>query len=212
VVNSLFLDQRAARLGKWRPCAQARKLGPSGILLDQLLSRDGLPFDEAVGVLRSKYGVSTPLKDLEAMREHLPARSGRSFVDDSEIDTLSAARGTSSAEDDAIRAIDMSSEAERVDRALASALEELSAEDQLILKMRFRDDLQIAQIARLLRLEQKPLYRRIEHVMGVLRRQLVARGVVAERVRELIEYSPGALAPVIENKSVENRVTGPSIP
>ena len=211
VINRLFLDQRAARLGKWRPSAQARRLGPVGRLLDQLLTRDGLPFDEAVALLRSKHGILLPLTELEAIRERLPARGGRSFVGQDEIDLLPAA-GTVSAEDDAIRAIDMVSEGERVEGALASALGELSAEEQLILKMRFLDDLQVAQIARLLGVEQKPLYRRIEHVMGVLRGHMTRRGVVAERVRELIEYSPGVLDSVFEKPSGENHLTGPSIP
>ena len=48
VVLRHVLDQRNARWGKWRPSVLARQLGPIAILLDQLLTRDGLSFDEAV--------------------------------------------------------------------------------------------------------------------------------------------------------------------
>ncbi|HEX2281159.1 MAG TPA: hypothetical protein VHG52_05280, partial [Thermomicrobiales bacterium] len=48
IANRHFLDTRIAQWGKWRPSAQARRLGPTAVLLDQLMSRDGLLLDEAV--------------------------------------------------------------------------------------------------------------------------------------------------------------------
>ena len=46
VVQRHFLDSRTAVWGRWRPCACARRAGPAGVLLDQLLIRvraPGLP-------------------------------------------------------------------------------------------------------------------------------------------------------------------------
>src|SRR5262245_61007781 len=42
VVQRLFLDYRIALWGKWRPSAEARGLGPLGIKLDRLRSRERL--------------------------------------------------------------------------------------------------------------------------------------------------------------------------
>ena len=61
--------------------------------------------------------------------------------------------------------------------ALAAALQQLDPQDRLILKMRFQDNFQVAQIARLLRVEAKPLYRRLERIMKVLRQAMEAQGI-----------------------------------
>jgi RNA polymerase sigma factor (sigma-70 family) len=76
-------------------------------------------------------------------------------------------------------------EAVRIQRALTAALAALGAEDRLILKYRFCQDLQVSQIARLLKLDQKALYRRLEQTMKVLRRELEVRGVDRGRIEGL---------------------------
>ena len=40
-------EARIAEWGKWRPSAVAKRLGPTAVLLDRLLTRDGRPFDDA---------------------------------------------------------------------------------------------------------------------------------------------------------------------
>src|SRR6202008_4136539 len=58
VVKRHFLDDRNARWGKWRPSAQARRLGPVAVLLDQFLTRDRLPFEEAVQAIEARHGAT----------------------------------------------------------------------------------------------------------------------------------------------------------
>jgi RNA polymerase sigma factor for flagellar operon FliA len=48
------------------------------------------------------------------------------------------------------------------------------------------DGFTLAHVARLLRLEQKPLYRRVERLVRTLRASLEAEGVSAAEVRELL--------------------------
>jgi RNA polymerase sigma factor (sigma-70 family) len=73
------------------------------------------------------------------------------------------------------------------ERALASAIAEEPAEDQVILRMRFWEGSSVADIARALRIEQKPLYRRLERALGSLRQQLELQGISADHVRALLE-------------------------
>jgi DNA-directed RNA polymerase specialized sigma subunit len=47
----------------------------------------------------------------------------------------------------------------------SGALAELGSQDRLILKMRFQDGFQVSRISRLLGLDQKELYRRLERTM-----------------------------------------------
>jgi RNA polymerase sigma factor for flagellar operon FliA len=71
-------------------------------------------------------------------------------------------------------------------QALAKALESLPAQDRIIIKMRFDDGFSVAEIAKAMTLEQKPLYRRIEKLLIDLRRALEASGVSAAQIREAI--------------------------
>lgn len=85
---------------------------------------------------------------------------------------------------------------------LQNALSALSEEDRLILKLRFQDSIKISQIADLLDLPAKWLYRRIQVILGSLRSVLEDEGWNRDRVRPLdwrleglqLEYSSPAYA------------------
>jgi len=62
--------------------------------------------------------------------------------------------------------------------ALQSALQDLPLADQLLLTLRFNDNLQAAEIARVLRLpSQFHVYRRLDRVLGQLRQGLGRKGI-----------------------------------
>src|SRR5688500_3157528 len=54
VIVNLFRDYRIQIWGKWRPSAEARRLGPAAVQLEKLMGQDGRSFPEAVAVLRSR--------------------------------------------------------------------------------------------------------------------------------------------------------------
>ena len=64
VVHRLYLDYQTQRFGKWRPSAEARRLGPVALRLEALLYRDGLTFEEASGVLRTMPDMGIVLMDI----------------------------------------------------------------------------------------------------------------------------------------------------
>ena len=68
--------------------------------------------------------------------------------------------------------------ATELSRALAAAVVELDASDQLLLTLRFRDALSAAAIARVVSLPTPfHVYRRLNHILTRLRRSLRARGI-----------------------------------
>lgn len=194
VIHRHFLDARIARWGKWRPCAQARKLGPEAMLLDRLLTRDGLSFTEAVEVLRTNHGVRLTEAEIYDLSAQLPSRASRRFVGEEQ---LGDAAVPAQASGTPLELAELQAEAGQVEQALSAVLERLPSEDRLILKLRFQENFQISQIARLLRLEQKPLYRRLEQLMLSLRRELEARGVRSDRVARLLHDANVELQPVL---------------
>ena len=71
-------------------------------------------------------------------------------------------------------------------RALREAVELLPPDERVIARMRFWDDLSVADIARSLRIEQKPLYRKLESIQTRLRVWLEERGINRERAAEVL--------------------------
>jgi RNA polymerase sigma factor for flagellar operon FliA len=175
VLGNLFHDYRNTVWGRWRPSAMALRSGPVAVRLEELLYRDGHTLREAIEVLRS---AGVPLSDLEIgqLANRLPARQSMSEV------SLEALDGTAAA------AVGMARPGVGDDdfAVLRAALAELPSEDRVIMRMRFWDDVSVADIARTLGLEQKPLYRRIDAIEAQLRALLTARGFDRERARDIL--------------------------
>ena len=176
VFAHLFLDYRNSIWGRWRPSAAASRLGPVGVRLDELLHRDGYSLREAREVLRSA-GVTETDVDLGRMAAQLPVRQASTEV------SLDAIERTAFEAAEAPGDIGPDDAGLHV---LRDALDALPAEDRVIVRMRFWDDRSVADIARLLRIEQKPLYRRIEAIEDALRELLSARGMDKDGARELL--------------------------
>jgi RNA polymerase sigma factor (sigma-70 family) len=172
VVGNLLRDYQNHLWGKWRPSAEAERLGPVAILLERLLVREGYSFDQAVQTLQINHRVEMSWQELADMAARLPSRSSRHIEGEEGIRDLPAPGERA---DDRV----LGQEREAALRKLLEALEEarkiLPEEDRLILKMQ-GDGFSIADIARTLRLEQKQLYRRIQKILKQLREELERRG------------------------------------
>ena len=86
-------------------------------------------------------------------------------------------------------------EAEQTRRGVLGALERVMArlpeEDWLIIHLVYWKGSSVADVARALHLPQKPLYRRVERILGQLRRELPAEGVQPEQLRDFLgDLSP----------------------
>ena len=183
VVTHFGQDWRNARWGKWRPSAEARRQGALATDLERLMRRDGLTFEEACQTLVVRPGL-TCCRDLAVIAGTLPLRIRRRFVPDSHLDDRPSAGPTPEAVADHQAA---SEAARQVVGLLAQAIAGMPPEDILILKMRFDDGLRVVEIANALRLEQKPLYRRIGRLLAHLRSELERRGLATDLVRDLLE-------------------------
>ena len=168
IAQRALMDQRTALWGRWRPCRNARKAGAIGILLDRLLTRDGMAFDEACEVIRTHHGASVSRVELGRLSEQLPVRAPRRIVDAAVLERYAGPSTPSSEFDDAEEARLRG----RLNQELRTALASVSAHDRLLLRLRYREGLSVAQIARLLHQEQAPLYRRYERLLALLRNKL----------------------------------------
>lgn len=174
VITRCFQDWRNARWGKWRSSAEARRMGPLAEQLERMLVRDGLSFDESYESLTTNGRVKISRHLLREMAARFPVRPGRTFVSDEALGDL-AEQGPGA--DARLAEAEAAAAAERVNGQLTEALARLPAGDRLIITMHFMDDFTLADVARALHLEQKPLYRRVAAILAGLAAALEARGV-----------------------------------
>jgi RNA polymerase sigma factor (sigma-70 family) len=184
VVQRMLLDYRVRAWGRWRPSAEAKRRGPLAIRLEELLVRDGCLLDEAYETLKTNHGLTVTREELEQLAARLPSRAPRRFESD---DALASVAADDRAADELVTEGDRQETAARVSRALQAVMAELEQQDRVILLLRFEDGRTVADIAATLRLEQKALYRRVEKLLGMLRRGLEAEGIDAEAVRDILE-------------------------
>lgn len=190
VIQRIFLDYRVSAWGKWRPSAEARRAGEVAMLFERLTSRDGHTVEEAFELITTNHRVAITREELERLAARLPLRSGRRFEGDDRLVDMAAA--TPPPDAGATGADDMSA-ADRIARALRRQTSGLPAQDRLVLALRFEDGRSVAEIAAMLRLDQKALYRRIDRLLRGLRGALEAAGVSAQAVSAVLA-NPDATA------------------
>lgn len=188
VIQRLLLDYRISAWGKWRPSAEAKRGGPIAIVLEQLMSRDGYGFEQACEILETNHQVTATRAELEAIAGRLPSRVRRRFESD---DVLAQVPSPQLPVDDVIAEGERTATSARVVSALQAATAGLDAQDRLVLALRFEDGRTVAEIAGMLRLDQKRLYRRVERLLKELRNALQAHGIDSASVVDMIE-SPAA--------------------
>lgn len=183
VIQRLFLDLRRQRWGVWRPSAEARRLGETAVQLEILVSRDGLPLDEAIETLQTNNGAqetAAVLRELAARLHTRPRRFDR---------TPEAAEPSVSAEE-SVEKVALADErherARRLRAALHEVLQPIPPEDALALRLRFVEGFTVARVADLLAVPAKPLYRRMERRLADLRHSLSQRGFSAVELPELL--------------------------
>lgn len=174
VIERLFQQWRVEQWGKWRPSAEARRLGDKAVTLERLLTRDGYTFDEAVKVLTTPGGSQYRAAELEAIYLRLPPRTPRPVLVSDEVTPEIAALDTDA--DDRVEMHDRERSARRISAAVDRLLESMDPEDRLILQLRFWQALKAPDIARRLNIDQKRIYKRLDRLCLMMRRALESAG------------------------------------
>jgi RNA polymerase sigma factor (sigma-70 family) len=182
VLQRVLLDHRVRQWGKWRPSVEARRRGSIAVRLEQLTSRDGMSVEEAIVSLQTNDRVEESAETLRELAAHLPVRRRVRLEPEEALATVIDSHPLP----DAIAArADDDVQSARVRGALRATLNALPPQERLILKLRYVDGLSIVQIARLLQIDARPLYRRVERILSQVRRQMHERGVDDRAARQL---------------------------
>lgn len=181
VISHLFQDWRNQQWGKWRPTAEARRLGPVAIELERLILRDKIDFDQASQLLVSK-GLAESIRQCDELWSRLKRHVGREFVSIDTAHDVVVAPPPDPLDEEERRRL-----AARVLAAMHHALAQLPAADNLIFRLRYWDKVTVAKIAVMHGVEQKPLYRRYDRILDQLRKAMAAHGVTEAEIRELLD-------------------------
>jgi RNA polymerase sigma factor (sigma-70 family) len=199
VIEHVYLDYCVSQWGKWRPSAAARRLGPLAILLDQLVTRDGLSFDEAFTTLSVNHGCQATREELHQIYMQLPTRSVRRPATEGELAVVASRVG---ARDKALEYENDLETVERVEAALGQILAELSPREQLILRLRFKDGLSMPAIGRLLHTAAKPLYRQLDATIARVRDKLCQQNIDAQDIDRIVGHPALTLGRLLNESAV----------
>jgi RNA polymerase sigma factor for flagellar operon FliA len=183
VVANAFQDFRNHLWGKWRPSAEARRLGAVAVLLEQYVVRDELTFDEASVQLTTNHSLDMPRTEIERIAAQLPPRTRRRMEPEAVLQGI-AAPGSADA---GVWEEERAGIGRRIWTTLDRELGTLTAEDAAILALKYKGGKKVSEIATILGLSQKPLYRRIEGLQRQLRVALEADGLDHSVIREFLD-------------------------
>ena len=202
VIGRMFFQYRVQMWGKWRPSAEAKRIGDKGITVERLLTREGFTYAEVISILTCRSAPAFSIEEIEAIYVRLPVRQPRPVlvsateatdnlgpIIEPEHDLFSGERG-----ERARQAVTI------VDAAMAL----MDPEDQMILRLRFWAGRKVPEIGRALGLDGKKLYKRIDKLLSQLRLALEQSGLGAAEAGELLNHSDHQLSfafPATEGKA-----------
>lgn len=184
VIQRMFLDYRRRLWGKWRPSAEAKRRGPIALRLELLLYRDGLSFDEAVETLRTNLSCTESREALAELAHVIPKRTDRRAIIEGADDIGTVPADVVAGPEAQFEGAHTSARAQCL---INRVMESLDPHDRIVLRLRFEDDVSVADIARRLHLDQKRLYRRIEELLAEFRKSLSDQGLGWPEVVRMIE-------------------------
>jgi RNA polymerase sigma factor (sigma-70 family) len=184
IAHRLLADERMQVSGRFRPSAESKRAGEGAVLLETLVVRDHKTLDEALPLVQ-KVDASMTRAAAEALLARFPARAQRAQlvalddrVHEQEIDSETVEERALARERAAV--------AETTSAVVRDALATLSADDRVMLGLRFGKGMRVAAIARAWQCNQQILYRRIETIVRRLRQQLTTAGIDAATAAQLI--------------------------
>jgi RNA polymerase sigma factor (sigma-70 family) len=184
VIQRLFHQWRVEQWGKWRPSAEAKRLGDKAITLERLITRDGFTYREAVQILTTPSGAGFTVQQLEAIYVRLPARQPRPMMVSDEVSPDAVSMNAEA--DDRIEAEARKATAVKAMAIVDQVLAMMDPEDQLILRMRFWETRKVPDIAERLKLDQKKVYKRLDKLFLSLRRALEEGGISRQDIDSLL--------------------------
>jgi len=208
VIQRLFYQYRVKLWGKWRPSAEAKRMGDKAIAVERLITRDGHSLGEVIQILTCRADAVYMPGEIETIYLRLPLRQPRPVLV-AEATLPDAPSEQDGPEDDAMQR-DREQSARDIAALIEQFVQQLPSEDQLILQMRFWVHCRVPEIARHLHVDPKKTYKRIDKLLGRLRIELERAGVSRADVEEHFAHRDQEIRFVRADSTAGNRPMRPS--
>ena len=196
VIERLSLDYCVEKWGRWRPSAAAEHLGVPGVLLERMVARDGHTVEEAIGIIATNHALGVSRADLLKMWEQLPARGRMAEVGEEAAASMPSPETSAQHIEDAEQRENIG----RLERALQTALARCSAQERVLLSLRFDQELSMVQIAKLTGTSVPTLHRRLDKAMQQLRLSFSSSGLDWKEIASMIGHPSIALSPLLRTE------------
>jgi len=187
VIQRLLADRREQTHGRWRPSPEAQRLGERAVLVEDIVGRQGRSIDEATVLIRSVDPAMTR-DEVAALADRLPSRSPRPREVELPVEDVAPLAAKERADTKALDG-ELRDLSRRAGALLRETMDAWSPDDRLLVRLRFESSLSIADIARLMHVTQRPLYRRLESLLAKLRAVLLEGGIDPATADELVGAS-----------------------
>lgn len=183
VISRLCINLKIHNQGRWRPSVDALRMGEAAIRLEELVFRRQHTLQEATEMLLQDHRFSLDRSAVRKMYENLPHRHLRTEI---QMDEEHEPSPSMMAQSSLLRP-----DAKDLGRKLMNTINRFSAaltpQDRLILRLRFEENLKISEIASSLRLDQRPLYARMQKILQGFREALAADGITSDECLESMD-------------------------
>lgn len=180
IIQRMLADERFRTLGRWRPSSEAKRIGEDGVKIEALLHRDARSIAEAAEIAKLERA------DVEAIAARLPERPARPRLVELQPEVHVAAS-------DRADAYELREMSERLNGVIRATIGALPVKDRMLVRLHFARKMSVADVSRILQVPQRPLYRRLEQIIALLRRALADAGVDAGSAADLIGSAVSAL-------------------
>ncbi len=179
-VLSRYMQDYANHLwGKWRPSAEAKRLGETAQRLERLLHLKGCTLDEAYEHLKRHYGIQESREQIDDLAAKLPPRVSWKFEGEEELQNLPSA----SQADELLWGHERHTRKRKILNLLERVRRKLHPEDWFIVRSK-AEGVSLHDIAKSLKIDPTQIYRRRDKALKTLREALEAEGVRAEDIAE----------------------------
>lgn len=178
-----LIDERTQRTGRWHASREAERLGDAGIALERIIRGERRTIDEALPILRAIDPALTRerLVEMAARLPQRPVRAQSVELEQNEWQLASDSRA-----DDRAIAADQEKLSDRAAAVVRATLGAMALEDRMIIRFHYGESMTMPEISGLLRLPQRPLYRRRDALLARFRAAFAAAGIDASDVAGLI--------------------------
>ena len=182
VVISRILIDRVRSGGRWKPSQKALNIGKEAVILEELVFNKKYSFGQAYNTLTTNHNISIEWERVYEIitllqRKHLKSTA----PGDVELTDDVSDKNVTLPDEAAINK-ELSIKKDQLDYIISEIRNLLSNEERLLLRMRFEDNINISEIARVLKKDRGDIDRKLKSILTKFKNEILSRNISIDDV------------------------------